>query len=63
MQPSSECNKKRSRFIDIESTLVVTSGEREGGWDKMGWGSKRCKLLSIKYKNILYNMGSRANIS
>ena len=38
MQQSSESNKKRSRFIDTESTLVVTSGEREGGQDTIGVG-------------------------
>ena len=50
-------------LTDTESKPMVSSSEKEMGRDKMGWGSKRCKLLSIKYKNIFYNMGSRANIS
>ena len=38
MQQTGECNKKRSKLIDTENKLVVTSGERQGGRDNIGTG-------------------------
>ena len=51
----------------IENKLVVTSGEKEGGRDKLGIAVKRYKLLCRKYisykeGDILYSTGEIANI-
>ena len=48
----------------MDNKLVVTSGEKRGrrGSIEGGKGSKRYKQLGIKYKDILYNTGNRANI-
>ena len=40
--------EKRSRLTVIENKLVVTRGEREGGGEIKGEGSKMYKLLGIK---------------
>ena len=45
---TSEYNKKRNRLTDIEHKPVVTSGERGGAKNKMGWEIKRYKLQTIK---------------
>ena len=37
-----------NRNLHIENKLVVTNGERERGWGKIGVGIKRYKLLCTK---------------
>ena len=46
--------KKKSRLTDIENKLVATSGEREPGGATQEQGSKRYKILGIKYATRIF---------
>ena len=55
---------KKSRLINTENKLVVTSRKREEGKGKIRVGDKEVQTVryKISYKNLLYNTGNIANI-
>ena len=57
--------KRERERKSTENKLVVTSEEREKKRDSIGVGIEEVQAIRYKidYKDILYNMESRANIS
>ena len=45
-------NITKHRFTNIENKLVVTRGEREGGWGKIGVGDQEIQTTMYKINKL-----------